>query len=89
MLSVALVPAASLAGLLLCGWLFLRSTILTQYDAASQRNILVQLLFAAVFSLSANLLQLLVFEILDIMDPGCDAPWRCQRWLPAGPKLPA
>jgi hypothetical protein len=58
----------SLAALLVAGWLFLRSTILRSYDAPHRRNALVQLLFAAVFALSANLLQLLIFEILDLMD---------------------
>ncbi|EFN56411.1 hypothetical protein CHLNCDRAFT_144997 [Chlorella variabilis] len=70
MAGLEFVPALSLVGLLLCGWLFLRSTILTHYDARHRRNSVVQLLFAAVFALSANLLQLLVFEILDLMDPG-------------------
>ncbi|KAI3426358.1 hypothetical protein D9Q98_008730 [Chlorella vulgaris] len=69
MASLALTPVLSLLGLLLAGWLFLRWTILTHYDASHRRNPVVQLLFAAVFALSANLLQLLVFEILDIMDP--------------------
>lgn len=86
MAGLEFVPALSLVGLLLAGWLFLRSTILTQYDASHRRNLVVQLLFAAVFALSANLLQLLVFEILDLMDPRCvarcgvqsDAPvWCC------------
>jgi hypothetical protein len=75
MAGLEFVPALSLVGLLLAGWLFLRSTILTQYDASHRRNLVVQLLFAAVFALSANLLQLLVFEILDLMDPRCVA--RC------------
>jgi hypothetical protein len=74
MASLALAPVLSLLGLLLAGWLFLRWTILAQYDASHRRNPVVQLLFAAVFALSANLLQLLVFEVLDIMDPRCGCP---------------
>ena len=50
-------------------WAFLRSTILRHYDAAHRRGATVQLLFAAVFALSANLLQLLLCEILGMMDP--------------------
>ncbi|KAL4421835.1 hypothetical protein ABPG77_001624 [Micractinium sp. CCAP 211/92] len=64
------VPGGSLLVLLLAGWLCLRSTILANYDAAHRRGIVVQLLFAAVFALSANLLQLLICEILGMMDPG-------------------
>lgn len=60
----------SLAALLVAGWLFLRSTILQNYDASHRRNLVVQLLFAAVFALSANLLQLLICEILGMMEPG-------------------
>ncbi len=59
----------SLAALLVAGWAFLRSTILQHYDAAHRRGATVQLLFAAVFALSANLLQLLLCEILGLMDP--------------------
>lgn len=62
--------AGSLGALLLAGWLFLRSTILANYDASHRRNAPVQLLFAAVFALSANLLQLLICEILGMMEPG-------------------
>lgn len=64
------VPGGSLLLLLLAGWLCLRSTILANYDAAHRRGAVVQLLFAAVFALSANLLQLLICEILGMMDPG-------------------
>ena len=59
----------ALAALLVAGWAFLRSTILRHYDAAHRRGATVQLLFAAVFALSANLLQLLLCEILGMMDP--------------------
>ncbi|PRW44958.1 tyrosine--tRNA ligase cytoplasmic [Chlorella sorokiniana] len=59
----------SLAALLVAGWAFLRSTILRHYDAAHRRGATVQLLFAAVFALSANLLQLLLCEILGLMEP--------------------
>ena len=68
--------AGSLALLLAAGWLFLRSTILRDFDDR-RHNLLVQLLFAAVFALSANLLQLLICEILGMMDPR----WACSCCL--------
>jgi hypothetical protein len=40
-----------------------------EWGKQHEPNALVQLLFAAVFALSANLLQLLIFEILGPMDP--------------------
>lgn len=61
--------AGSLAALMVAGWAFLRSTTLRDYDASHRRNLVVQLLFAAVFALSANLLQLLICEIMGVMDP--------------------
>ena len=60
----------SLAALLGAGLAFLRSTTLRDYDATHKGTALAQLLFAAVFALSANLLQLLICEILGWMEPG-------------------
>lgn len=60
----------SLLALTGAGWAFLRSTILRDYDAAHRKDHRpAQLLFAAVFALSANLLQLLICEILGVMEP--------------------
>ena len=66
---VLLQTGGSLAALVAAGWVFLRSTTLRDYDATHKGNAVAHLLFAAVFALAANLLQLLICEILGMMDP--------------------
>lgn len=63
----ALVVGGSLLGLFVAGWLFLEYGL---YRDAEQKNRPAQAMFAAVFALSANMLQLLVFEILGVLEPG-------------------
>lgn len=46
------------------GWLFLNYSLYRDFE---NRNHVVQLLFASVFSLSSNLLLLLLFEILGVL----------------------
>eukprot|EP00899_Mesostigma_viride_P020542 jgi/Mesvir1/2848/Mv13934-RA.1 len=55
----------SLLGFFFCGWLFLNRQLYSDYE---QKHIAVQVLFSAVFALSACLLELLVFEILGLLE---------------------
>ena len=71
---------ASLLLLMVAGWAFLKRSI---YPDTEEGNPGVQLLFAAVFALSANLLELLLCEILGLLDPRCGVP------IPVGPRQAA
>eukprot|EP00887_Chlorella_sp_A99_P004233 scaffold15.g4233.t1 len=62
-----LLSGASLLALGLGGWWFLDRSIYRDHE---ERNVGAVALFAAVFALSANLLELLLCEILGLMDPG-------------------
>ncbi|GAB4817352.1 hypothetical protein N2152v2_004398 [Parachlorella kessleri] len=62
-----LVCGVCLLLLLLGGWLFLNYSLYRDFE---NKNHIVQLLFATVFALSANLLQVLLFEIVGILSPG-------------------
>lgn len=56
----------SLLVLFMAGRIFLEYSVYRDYE---DRNVAVQLLFSAVFALAANMLELLLFEILDILQP--------------------
>mmetsp|Transcript_21307 Transcript_21307/g.64114 ORF Transcript_21307/g.64114 Transcript_21307/m.64114 type:complete len:476 (-) Transcript_21307:3142-4569(-) len=60
----ALIVGGSLLGLTTAGWLFLNRSLYRGHD---DKDPVVQVLFAAVFALSVNLLMLILFEILDLM----------------------
>ncbi len=62
-----LVCGVCLLLLLVGGWLFLNYSLYRDFE---NRNHVVQLLFATVFALSANLLQLLLFEIVGVLSQG-------------------
>ena len=65
-LAELLIGIACLLLLFMIGRVFLEHSVYRDYE---DRNLSVQLLFSAVFALSANMLQLLLFEILDIFTP--------------------
>lgn len=53
------------------GWLFLSRKLFRDYEV---KYSIVQILFSAVFSASLNLFELIIFEIMDILDPS-------SRWI--------
>ena len=61
-----LVVGGSLLLLFLGGWWFLAYS----YQEMEERETLVRVLFATVFALSGSMLQLLLFEILGVLEPG-------------------
>ena len=61
-----LVVGGSLLLLFLGGWWFLAYS----HQEMEERETLVRVLFATVFALSGNMLQLLLFEILGVLEPG-------------------
>lgn len=66
MLLSGAVATLSLLALAAAGWRFLEGSVIRDFE---ERRAGVELLFSAVFALSANLLQLLLCEILGLMDP--------------------
>ena len=62
-----LVIAISLLGLFFSGLKFVQHSVYRDYE---NRNPTARIMFAVVFALSASMLELLVFEIIDFMSPG-------------------
>ncbi len=60
-----LVVGGSLLALIAAGRLFLSRSVYRDFEG---RNPAANVLFVAVFALSACMLELLVFEIMDVMD---------------------
>ncbi|KAK9815635.1 hypothetical protein WJX72_007232 [[Myrmecia] bisecta] len=60
----ALIITGSFGTLFVAGWLFLNHSLYRDFE---EKDTIVQVLFSAVFALSVNLLQLVLFEILDVL----------------------
>ncbi|KAK3264084.1 hypothetical protein CYMTET_27151, partial [Cymbomonas tetramitiformis] len=56
--------AVSLLALAICGWFFLTRRLYNDYD---EKHFLVGVLFSSTFAFSANLLQLVLFELLGVL----------------------
>ena len=63
-----LILFASCAGLFVGGWVFLNRSVYTTYE---KRSVTATCLFSVVFTLSALMLELLVFEVTDTLSPRC------------------